>query len=66
MLRGISLEDVLFPHCVPSAEGGLGDSNLVIESCGAKNVWSVLGDSGLHYRAESQGSLPLCCQAIGG
>lgn len=21
MLRGISLEDVLFPHCVPGAEG---------------------------------------------
>ena len=40
----------------------LTDSNLA-ESCGARNVCSVLGDSGLHYGAESQGSLSLCRQA---
>lgn len=57
--RGSSLEDVLFPHCAGS-RGELRESNLVVRSCGAGNVWSAPGDSGLHYGAESQGSTPLC------
>lgn len=50
------------PLCVGS-RGELRDSNLVVRSCGAENVWSALGDSGLHYGAESQGSPPLCQKA---
>lgn len=63
MLRGIGLEGALFPPLCAECREELRDSNLVVESCGAKNVWSRFGDSGLHYRAESQGRMPLCREA---
>lgn len=47
----------------PLSRGEFGDSSRVVGSCGAENVWSALGDSGLHYGAESQGSSPLCRKA---
>lgn len=68
--RWINVEGQQLSGCVVSplcaeTRGELWDSDLVVRSCGAENVWSVLGDSGLHYGAESQGSPPLCQKARG-
>lgn len=66
--RWINVEGQQFSGCFVSplcaeTRGELWD--LVVRSCGAENVWSALGDSGLHYGAESQGSPPLCQKARG-
>lgn len=67
MLRGISLEDVLFPRCVPGAERELRGFQSGRRVLRRRRCLGVrLAIARLHYGAESQGSLPLCQQKRGG